>query len=791
MALINQSVYYREWEGSCDLPSNLRHISKGDLVRSDLLKFLSSDVRTSFKPAIKFEHLGLPRGDKGVDVLVSPLMRRRRRERPSTGLNIKFGPGFEDYAETSALTISESADVKSCEIFPRGVENNQGWVDALYAYRPWNGWDSEDSGGACVVFPGVDPVKCEPPKVGIIVTCFNKPDRVSACIRSILERTDYPNVNVYIVDDGSDEYSRSVIQGFDRDGVKIIRHSNRGYIRSANRGAKDAIEDECEYIVFVNSDVRVTIGWLSGMVRGALRTDAALVNPLSNQQGPISLPLALEKSWGFFRLRGGRGYLDAAVACSFIPPSYPEAITNVGQCLLVRSDEWNRFGPFDGSIYGSGYGEECELWARIVNDGGKGVVADDVYVYHESHATHINADTRERDGAERFMKRWSDLYDQKADLIRLWPDRTRVARNVISSIGPRQCPVRFIMVNIGPYGGVYCALRLVDELNERGFNASAEFVLHQPNDFRLTTGPMRHSGVSELKNLYKSRDNDGGFLVATHWGTAEILDQNARKGSVIPLAFWQDREDMFVDPDGSRPVKGSMVTQYSKIPNRIVNAFWVGDSAMRDLGVDGFNHIPVGVDCNKFYPPDWIMNESNHRGETIRIFSMHRPSTPRRGAGRLRSLYEWAKGKYKGRVQIETFGEDCRWSDFHHGSLSQDRLAELMREADILIEPSEFQGFGLPGLEAMASGMCLVSTDNKGIHEYGVHNRNCLIEGDNSLEELLSMAIDDEGLRMRLRLLGRADALEFDWSKIADKWADTLKRLYSESGMTKFLHSFD
>lgn len=761
------------------------------MVRSDLLKFLDSAIRSSFKPAIKFEHLGLHRGDKGVDVLVSPLRRRGARESLSTGLNVKLGLGFEPFLETATLPTSPSAETRSCTIFPRGIDNNAGWTDAVYRMRPWTGWDKEDSGKACVVFPGVQKIEDSPPKVGIIITCFNKPDRIRHCISSVLERTDYPNYSVYLIDDGSDAYTESVIGSFSRDNVEVIRHSNRGYIKSANRGARDAIKDGCDYIVFVNSDVRVTVGWLSGMVRASLRTNAAIVNPLSNQQGPISLPMSGEKSWGFSRLSGGRGYIDAAVACSFLPPSYPEAVTNVGQCMMVRKEEWLASGPFDSGIYGSGYGEECELWARVLSEGGRGIVADDVYVYHESHATHEDAERREKEGARKFIERWSELYDKKAGQIRLWPDRTRNARKLISSILPRQCPVRFILVNIGPYGGVYCVLRLVDELNERGLNASAEYVIHQPNSFRLTTGPNHHKDTMALRSLAKKPQNSGGFLVATHWDTSDLLRSNHAQGTFIPLAFWQDREDKFIDPDGQHPVRESSTKSYVKIPNRIVNAKWVGESAVEELGIDGFNHIPVGVDCDKFYPPDWLLNSTKRQGETIRIFAMHRPSTPRRGAGRMKKLHKRIKEKYGNSVSIETFGEHCAWSDFHHGELSQDRLAELMRQADILVEPSEFQGFGLPGLEAMASGMCLVSTDNKGIHEYGVHQRNCLIEGDESLESLLGMVIEDESLRLRLRLLGRSDSLDFDWSKIADRWVVALSRMYSDSGLTKFAHSFN
>ena len=105
-------------------------------------------------------------------------------------------------------------------------------------------------------------------------------------------------------------------------------------------------------------------------------------------------------------------------------------------------------------------------------------------------------------------------------------------------------------------------------------------------------------------------------------------------------------------------------------------------------------------------------------------------------------MYPKLKASLGSRAIIETVGEPCSWSDHHYGKLSQDGVAELMRQVDILVEPSEYQGFGLPGLEAMASGICVVSTDNRGVHEYGVHRHNCLIEGEKTLFALILEAVE-------------------------------------------------
>ena len=555
--------------------------------------------------------------------------------------------------------------------------------------------------------------------------------------------------------------------------AETLRHPNCGYLTSANRGVQHAFRLECDLVCLVNSDVLLTDGWLSSLVRCHLRTGAGLVNPLCNQQAAISVPLAGEKSWGFPRLPGRVGYIKAAELASIIPPSYPDAVTSVGQCLLIHKDTWDNHGPFDGEIYGSGYGEECELWARLLDSGGIAKVADDSYVYHEAHGTHQNAGKREEAGAKLFMSRWRDLYNHQAPKIRSWPDKYRNLRALAFTAEPARTPVRFIAYNIGPYGGVHCILRLVDGLNERGFDASVEYVLEQDHHFKMKTGPNKHNDATSLRRLSMDAQNKGGIIVATHWFTGEILRaMTMRDEGFVPLAFWQDREDLFVEPDGTKSIRPAWVKSYTSIENRIVNASWVGESAVADLGISGFKHIPVGVDCNQFYPGKRL------DGGPVTILSMYRPSTPRRGAKRIHSIYSEIRKLHGRDVILQTFGEETTIGDMNFGALSQDEVSDKMRNADIVIEPSDFQGFGLPGLEAMASGAALVSTDNKGIHEYGIHNENSFIcQTDSQMVESVSELVVNAGLRNRLIDAGRETSARFDWEVIFDIWAEHLSDL--------------
>ena len=54
-------------------------------------------------------------------------------------------------------------------------------------------------------------------------------------------------------------------------------------------------------------------------------------------------------------------------------------------------------------------------------------------------------------------------------------------------------------------------------------------------------------------------------------------------------------------------------------------------------------------------------------------------------------------------------------------------IADILRQSDIYVFTSLWEGFGLPPLEAMACGCAVVSSDAKGINEYAKDEKNALI----------------------------------------------------------------
>lgn len=80
-------------------------------------------------------------------------------------------------------------------------------------------------------------------------------------------------------------------------------------------------------------------------------------------------------------------------------------------------------------------------------------------------------------------------------------------------------------------------------------------------------------------------------------------------------------------------------------------------------------------------------------------------------------------------------------------------VAELMRRAAVFVWPSWEEGFGLPGLEAMACGAALATTDTKGSRDYAHDQHTALVSqpGDSdALANSIVALIVDRALRQRL-----------------------------------------
>jgi glycosyltransferase involved in cell wall biosynthesis len=104
------------------------------------------------------------------------------------------------------------------------------------------------------------------------------------------------------------------------------------------------------------------------------------------------------------------------------------------------------------------------------------------------------------------------------------------------------------------------------------------------------------------------------------------------------------------------------------------------------------------------------------------------------------------------------------------GRIAEDALADAYRRAWVFCLPSSYEGFGVPYLEAMASGTPVVATLNDGARELTADGRHGLLVPDAELGEALAALLADGPRRDALARAGRERSLEFDWDRIVARY---------------------
>lgn len=98
------------------------------------------------------------------------------------------------------------------------------------------------------------------------------------------------------------------------------------------------------------------------------------------------------------------------------------------------------------------------------------------------------------------------------------------------------------------------------------------------------------------------------------------------------------------------------------------------------------------------------------------------------------------------------------------GHVPVERLAELYREAACLVQASRFEGFGLPVVEAMASGTPVVAVHEPALEE--VAGDAALFVDETGLADGIRAALQD---RARLTTAGLERARAFSWRATAER----------------------
>lgn len=111
--------------------------------------------------------------------------------------------------------------------------------------------------------------------ISVVIPVFNTCEYLEICINSVLQQT-YMNLEIILVDDGSDDGSDQLCKAFgDKDHrIKVIYQSHLGVVAARKRGVKEA---SGEFILFVDSDDYIESNMIEEMERVARENRAEII----------------------------------------------------------------------------------------------------------------------------------------------------------------------------------------------------------------------------------------------------------------------------------------------------------------------------------------------------------------------------------------------------------------------------------------------------------------------------------------------------------------------------------
>jgi len=191
------------------------------------------------------------------------------------------------------------------------------------------------------------------PKVSVIIPTYNRADFLAEAIQSVLEQT-ARDFELLIIDDGSTDNTKNVVDSFNDRRIKYIYQKNSGVCIARNTGIKQAIGN---YLILLDSDDILLPSAIedesrvldehpeSGLIFGLVES--------MNKNGDVFSPAKAIKCREPGTWPGTKEILNLFVHRNYICPSQS----------MVRKSAIMDVGMFDPAF--SSGSEDFELWVRI------------------------------------------------------------------------------------------------------------------------------------------------------------------------------------------------------------------------------------------------------------------------------------------------------------------------------------------------------------------------------------------------------------------------------------------
>lgn len=214
-------------------------------------------------------------------------------------------------------------------------------------------------------------------KLSIIVVNWNKKNYLRKCLKSINEKTIYPNYEIIVVDNGSKDGSVAMIKNEFPEVKLIANKKNMGFAKANNQGITYAINTESNYLFLLNNDTEIIDkNWLNELINFSKSDEKIGVVgcKLIYPNGDIQFAGAYVNSAG----------IGKHITSDIKNPVKVDYVT--GAAMLIKKIVINDIGLLDEGYFPI-YFEETDFCYRARKAGYKIMVNPSVKIRHFESAT--------------------------------------------------------------------------------------------------------------------------------------------------------------------------------------------------------------------------------------------------------------------------------------------------------------------------------------------------------------------------------------------------------------------
>ena len=218
--------------------------------------------------------------------------------------------------------------------------------------------------------------------VTVVVPVYGHWDSLRQCVESLKEQVDKRHTVLLVNDCGPEaETIEKHVRRAIKDWPNFVYHrnaQNMGFGKTCNRAVFELDQTEND-ILLLNSDTIVTEGFLEEMLEVLYLIDRhGVVTPRSNNATLATVPLRPIDPILREDLAYSKQVYDAVKDHL---PRYTVVPVGVGFCLLVKRRLIKNFGLLD-EVFGLGYHEENDFCLRVNKYGYSSVLSNHAFVYH-------------------------------------------------------------------------------------------------------------------------------------------------------------------------------------------------------------------------------------------------------------------------------------------------------------------------------------------------------------------------------------------------------------------------